>query len=153
MDEGRNLVNLQPKNYSDFMKIWLLASGYAQIDAEKSFPILEDAIFRLNETISAFVKVGEFMDVNGDIIEDGEIQVGSFGGEISRELTRNLGATDTTIRSLAIADFTRTRALTNKFDRPEARILAKMLVLRGVLGGEKDSSDRCNQTVLSSEQR
>ncbi|MEP7036813.1 MAG: hypothetical protein ABI891_00580 [Acidobacteriota bacterium] len=140
MDESRAMVNLQPKNYMDFMQVWLLASGYAQVDADKAFPFLEDAIFRLNDTISAFVKVGEFIDVNGDMIEDGEIQVGSFGGDISRELLRNLGATDTTIRSLAVADFARTRALTNKFDRPEARILAKMLVLRGILVAEKVKS-------------
>lgn len=152
MDEGRNLVNLQPKNYLDFMKIWMLAGGYAPIDAGKSFTILEDAVFRLNETISAFIKVGEFMDVNGDIIDDGEIQVGSFGGEISRELLRNLGATDTTIRSLAVADFTRTRALANKFDRPEARILAKMLILRGVLGGEKEK-EAVGTTASSNEQK
>ncbi|MGI8639450.1 MAG: hypothetical protein ACR2MG_05790 [Pyrinomonadaceae bacterium] len=134
MDEGRNLVNFQPKNYMDFMKTWLFASGYAQVDAGKAFPILEDAIFRLNDTISAFVKVGEFIDVNGDFIEDGEVQVGGFGGEITRELLQNLGAANITIHSLAIADFARTRTLTNKFDRPEVRILAKMLVLRGVLG-------------------
>ena len=138
MDESRAMVNLQPKNYMDFMQVWLLAGGYAQVDADKAFPLLEDAIFRLNDTISAFVKVGEFVDVNGDMIEDGEIQVGSFGGDISRELLRNLGATDTTIRSLAVADFARTRALTNKFDRPEARILSKMLVLRGILVSEKE---------------
>ena len=138
MDESRAIVNLQPKNYMDFMQVWLLAGGYAQVDADKAFPLLEDAIFRLNDTISAFVKVGEFIDVNGDMIEDGEIQVGSFGGDISRELLRNLGATDTTIRSLAVADFARTRALTNKFDRPEVRILAKMLVLRGILVLEKE---------------
>ncbi len=153
MDEGRNLVNLQPKNYLDFMKIWMLAGGYSQIDAGKSFNILEDAVFRLNETISAFIKVGEFMDINGDLIDDGEIQVGSFGGGISRELLRNLGATDTTIRSLAVADFTRTRALANKFDRPEVRILAKMLILRGVLGGDKEKGTAVVTTAATIEQK
>ncbi len=137
LEESRAMMNFPPKNYQDFMKVWVLASGYSQIDAEKSFPILEDAIFRLNDTVSAFIKVGEFIDTNGEMIEDGEVQVGSFGGEISRELLRNLGATDTTILSLAVANFARTRALTNKFDRPETRILAKMLVLRGVLGESK----------------
>ncbi len=144
MEESRNLLSSPPKNYQDFMQVWLIASGYAQIDADKAFPILEDAIFRLNDTISAFVKVGEFIDVNGEMIEDGEIQVGSFGGEMSRDLMKNLGTTDTTIRSLAVADFARTRALTNKFDRPEARILAKMLVLRGILVKSKVQSPMSN---------
>ncbi|MDQ3179846.1 MAG: hypothetical protein M3Q33_04930, partial [Acidobacteriota bacterium] len=137
MDEARAFVNPQPKNYQDFMQTWLLAAAWAQVDAGKAFPILEDTIFRLNDTISAFVKVGEFMDVRGDIIEDGEVQIGSFGGSITRELTRGLGQSDAIIRPLAIADFARTKALTNKFDRQEVRILAKMLVLRSVLGDKK----------------
>lgn len=144
MDESRSLINLPPKNYQEFMKVWILASGYAPIDADKAFPLLEDVIFRLNDTIAAFVKVGEFIDLSGDMIEDGEIQVGSFGGEMSRDLLRNLGATNITIRSLAIADFARTRALTNKFNRPEARILAKMLVLRGILVKSKVESPKPN---------
>ena len=141
MDEARAFVNLSPKNYQDFMHTWLLAGGYAQVDAVKSFPLLEDAILRLNDTIAAFAKVGEFMDVGGDIIEDGEVQVGSFGGSLTQELTRNLGQSDATIRRLAIADFARTRALTNKFDRLEVRILAKMLILRAVLEDKKSKDE------------
>lgn len=137
MDEARTFVNPQPKNYQDFMHIWLIAAAWAQVDAAKSFPILEDAIFRLNDTIAAFAKAGEFIDVGGDIIEDGEVQIGAFGGSMTQELTRGLGQSDATIRRLAIADFARTRALTNKFDRLEARILAKMLVLRAVLQDKK----------------
>ena len=142
MNEVRSLINPQPKNYREYLEIWLLTGGYAQVDAEKAFPILEDTILRLNDTISAFVKVGEFIDVPGEMIDDGEIQIGSFGGEISRELTRNLGASDTTIRSLAKANFTRTRALTEKFDRQEVRILAKMLILRAIFASKTESQEK-----------
>ncbi len=138
MDEAKGSVNPQPKNYLEFMQIWLLAGGYAQVDADKAFPVLEDAIFRINDTISAAVKIAEFMDTGNEIIEDGEVQVGSFGGGMTRQLLRGLGATDQTIRSLAKSDFARTKALTNKFDRSEARILAKMLVLRGIFGEKKE---------------
>ena len=137
MNEAEGLINTQPKNYRDFLETWMAAAGYAQVDPAKAFPLLEDAILRLNDTISAFVKVGEFIDVNGDIIEGGEVQVGSFGGEMTRELLRNLGATDTTILSLAKADFSRTKALAESFDRTEVRILAKMLVLRAVLAEDE----------------
>lgn len=137
LDESKSLVNLQPKNFFEFMQIWMLAGSYAQVDAPKAFPILEDAVMRLNDTLGAFVKVGEFMDVSGEIIEDGEVQVGSFGGSMTRDLLGSLGAADTTVRSLAKADFARTKDLTDKFERPEARILAKMLVLRAVLNDKK----------------
>lgn len=134
MNEARTLVNLQPKNYKDYISIWILAGGYAQSDADKAFPLLDDTIGRLNETISAFIKVGEFIDVNEEIIEGEEVQVGSFGGELTRGLLGELGAADSTLKSLAIADFAKTKALTNRFDRTEVRILAKMLILRAVLG-------------------
>jgi len=145
MNEVQSAINLQPKNYREFIEVWLFAGSYAQVDAPKAFPILENAIFRLNDTISAFIKVGEFIDANNEFIDEGEVQVGGFGNEIIGELLRNMGATDLTIRSLALADFGRTKDLTNKFDRTEVRILAKMLVLRSVFAGiskpEQEDSD------------
>ncbi|CAN5592938.1 hypothetical protein BH10ACI1_BH10ACI1_17740 [soil metagenome] len=142
MTEARNLMSLQPKNYKDYLSFWMLAGGYAQIDTEKAFPILEDMVFRLNETITAFIKVGEFIDVNGDFIEDGEVQVGSFGGDLTRSLLQSLDAANATLSKLAQADFERTKLLTNKFDRLEVRILAKMLVLRAILGNKNKESDK-----------
>ena len=68
----------------------MLASGYANADPEKAFPILEDTIGRANEILAAFVKVGEFMDANEEMIQDGEVQVGAFGGQMVRGLTGEL---------------------------------------------------------------
>ena len=142
MTEARNLVPFQPKNYKDYLSLWMLSSGYAQVDTEKAFPLLEDTVFRLNETIAAFIKVAEFIDVRGEFIEDEEVQVGSFGGEITRGLLQELGAANLTLSTLAKADFPRTKSLTNKFDRLEVRILAKMLVLRAVLGEQKKKDEK-----------
>ena len=143
MKQAESLVNPTPKNYVDYMQMWVLAAGYAQVDAEKSFPILETAIYNLNDTVSAFIKVAEFIDTNNEIMEDGEVQVSGFGGGgITREILGSLSVSDATLKNLAEADFTRTRNLTNKFDRTEVRILAKMLVIRAVLGdANKKSSD------------
>ena len=139
--EAERFISPQPKNYMDYTQSWMLASGYSEINPEKAFPILENTVSQLNDTVSAFIKVGEFIDVNGDFIEDGEVQVGSFGGEITNGLLRSLGQTDSTLMNLAAADFTRTKALTNRFDRTEVRILAKMLVLRAILGRKKASDN------------
>jgi hypothetical protein len=68
------------------------------------------------------------------MISDGEAQVGAFGGGMVRGLSRELGVAEATLVTLVRADFGKTRALTNRFERPEVRILAKMLVLRSVLG-------------------
>lgn len=147
MREVERFVSPQPKNYIEYMQSWMLASSYSEVNPDKAFPVLEDTVVRLNDTISAFVKVGEFIDVNGDFIEDGEVQVGAFGGEITNSLLRELGATDATISNLANADFARTKALANKFDRTEVRILAKMLVLRAILGKKKP--DNLTETQIT----
>ena len=144
MSEARNLVNLQPKNYKDYFGIWMLASAYAASDPDKAFPLLEDSISRLNETISAFVKVGEFIDVDEEMIEGEEIQVGGFGGGMTRDLLGMLGTSNATLHILWMTDFSRTKALTNRFDRLEVRILAKMLVLRALLGEKKVVQEQTN---------
>jgi hypothetical protein len=86
------------------------------------------------------------MDVTGEMIDDGEVQVGAFGGSMVSGLTREMGVANSTIRNLAIADFGKTKALTNKFDRAEVRILSKMLVLRAVLG---DDSKKTTTEIMS----
>ncbi|MCW5960024.1 MAG: hypothetical protein KIS76_07660 [Pyrinomonadaceae bacterium] len=137
LEDARGLINPQPVNYLDYMESWILITGYSQIDAPQAFPMLESTIYRLNDTISAFVKVGEFIDVEGDMVEDGEIQLGSFGGGFTRELLGMIGVASPTVKNLAVADFKRTKDLTNRFDRQEVRILAKMLVLRAILGNDQ----------------
>lgn len=150
MRDAESLVNPNPKNYHDFMFTWLLASGYAEAEPDKAFPILEDAISRANSLISAFIRVGEFIDIGGEMINDGEVQVGAFGGGMIRGLSQELGIAEGTINNLIHADFAKTRALTNRFERPEVRILAKMLVLRSALGRRtaKPSADQQVEVVL-----
>ncbi len=149
MRDAKNLVNPSPKNYQDFAFTWMLASGYAESDPEKAFPLLEETIGRANEMITAFVKVAEFIDAAEEMISDGEVQVGAFGGQMVRGLTKEIGVAETTIRTLSRVDFVKTKALTNRFDRAEVRILAKMLVLRAVLGGELKTGVESENTITA----
>jgi hypothetical protein len=135
MQDAERLVNPRPKNYQDFLLSWMLVGGYAEADPDKAFPILAATIMRANETLAAVVKVGEFIDVNDELVQDGEVQIGAFGGAMVQGLTKELGlmAATSTIRTLAKADLKKTAAAANSFDRIEARVLAKMLILRAVL--------------------
>lgn len=144
MRDAAGFVNPQPKNYKDYILVWMLASGYAEADPEKAFPLLDDALYRLNDTITGMVRVAEFIDVTGEIVDDGEVQVGAFGGSMIREMTRGLGMVNGTLTSLAKADIEKTKALTNRFDRSEVRALAKMLVLRALL--KKDAKPEIDPT-------
>lgn len=138
MRDAAIVVNPSPKNYQDFILTWLLASGYAESDPDQAFPLIEDTIGRANSVINSFITVGEFIDVQGEMIVDGEIQIGPFGGGVVRGLSSQIGLAEGTIKTLVKADFERTKGLTNRFDRPEARVLAKMIVLRAVLGKKKE---------------
>lgn len=147
MLDADRFVNPQPKNYQDFLLSWMLASGYAEANPDKAFPLLESTILRANETITAAIKVAEFIDVNEEFVVDGEVQVGMFGGSMIRELTGGLGMASSTIKSLAKADFTKTKGLANSFDRTETRVLAKMLVLRAVL--DKREVTKANENLMT----
>jgi hypothetical protein len=148
MGDAQRLVNPEPKNYRDYLETWFLINGLAENDPKKAFPVLEDTIFRLNDTLSAFIKVAEFIDVSGEIVDDGEVQVGAFGGSMVRELTGSLGLADSMIRRLALADFGKMKAITNKFERAEIRVLAKMLVLRSILGQKNGVKNAITETGI-----
>lgn len=142
MKDAESLAAPQPKNYQDYLLNWMLITGYAEVDTTKAFPLLNDTIFRLNGTIEAFVKAAEFIDTRAEIIDDGEVQVGQFGGSMLRGITKELKIAEPTLRNMARADFAKTRAAANTFDRPEVRVLAKMLIIRTVLSekeGQKDA--------------
>lgn len=140
MKDAESAAVPQPKNYQDYMLHWMLIAGYSEVNPDKAFTMLNETILRLNDTISAFVKSAEFMDAQGDILSDeGEVQVGQLGGSILRSLTRELKIATPTLKNLTKANFEKTRAVTNAFDRREVRVLAKMLVVRTVL--DKDGGD------------
>lgn len=141
MRDAEGFVNPQPKNAKDFLYSWMLVSGYAHSNPAKAFDILDNLVYRANDLLGAAVKIGEFVDVNEDIFNDGEVQIGSFGGSMIRGMTSGLGAASglgmDPLRSLAKADMKRLAGITNRFERPEARVLAKMLVLRAIYNEKK----------------
>lgn len=144
--DAESFVNPSPKNYQDFLLSWMLASGYASAKSDRAFTLLDETIQRANGTIDAFVRVGEFIDVAEEMIVDGEVQLGAFGGSMIRGLSGQLGMADNTIKLLVDQDFAKTKNLTNRFERPEVRVLAKMMVIRAVLDERKP--ERPNGDVL-----
>lgn len=132
MRDAETLVNPQPRNARDYLCSWMLVSGYAETDPEKAFRTLDDLLYRANDLINSAMKVAEFIDVNQGILSDGEVQLGDFGSSMIRGMTGELGMAIGPLRSLAKADFKRAAGLTDRLERPEVRILAKMLFLRAV---------------------
>mgnify|MGYP000942255857 CR=1 FL=1 len=134
MREAESFIRPDPRNYQDFIATWSVISGYAAAEPNRAFMMLDDTIYRANEVIAAFVRVGEFIDVTEQMIVDGEIQLGSFGGGMIRGLSSELNVAEATIGLLVEANLERTKAAADKFDRPETRVLARMMILRNILG-------------------
>src|SRR5690606_38893159 len=76
MREAEAIAPQNPKTYQDMLYVWALIAGYAEVNPDRSFAILEDTIYRLNGLIDAFVRIAEFIDVGEQMIVDGEFQLG-----------------------------------------------------------------------------
>lgn len=146
MLDASRLVNPHPKHIRDMMLTLVLIAGYAETEPENAFALIEQTIYRANELLAAAAKIGEFVDVNEEMFVDGEMQVGAFGGDMVRELTSSLGMAESTVSKLVKTDFAKTRALTDRFDRVETRVLAKMVILRTVLG-KKDKNTKPGEII------
>ncbi|OLE52337.1 MAG: hypothetical protein AUG51_18490 [Acidobacteria bacterium 13_1_20CM_3_53_8] len=128
LDEARNLVNYRAKNFIQLGVQLEVARSYALVDPVKSLSMLEPIIDQLNELISAGSVIGGF--ISEEFVRDDEIvmlePIGELVGMFSMQYGRELSA-------LATSDFARTKAAADRFQRPEVRLLARMLIARSIL--------------------
>jgi hypothetical protein len=140
MREAQNWTTPQPKTAKDCIEHWILATGYAKIEPKDAFPILENVIVQLNDVISALARLGDFIS-EGELTNDGELSFAGFGN-IGRELLQGggkIGGEMTElIQKLAEADFDRTKGLADKFDKPEMRLTARLLIIKSLLSNKTD---------------
>lgn len=141
MREAASLVTTDPRNYHDFMFTWILIAGYAEADPDRAFPLLEDSIMRANEVIASALRVAEFVDVTGELMENGEFLLGAFGGNMIRGLTSEVKIAEAPLRTLSQHDLERLKSIANRVERPEARVLAKILILRATIGKQDADGD------------
>lgn len=143
MDEAASLAKPKPKSYLDYLSNLWLANGYSKYQPEKSFTVLENSIAPFNDLISAAVKVGGFIDDGNLFIDNDEVMItviftgpgAGFGPDFEDIFGRR-----TVLINLAKADFARTKGLTDRFERPEFRMVARFLLLEALLGEEKKSN-------------
>jgi hypothetical protein len=126
LDEARGLVTRRATNYGHFEAQVNVARAYETIDPSRGFETLEPGINQINELLSAAAMLSGF-EVN--IFKDGELPL--KGGGSLTGLVMRYGAE---LASLARTDFERATLLTERFQLPEPRVLARLTMVRGVLG-------------------
>ena len=128
LGDAERFINLQPKDRREFNENRNLANAYTSVNPDKSFAILENMIFRLNDVIEGFIKVGEFSG-NGRMVENGEMVMSGA----SRQFTSFLTIGGNGLQELAEADLKRLKNLGDKFARPEFRVETRLTIAQSLL--------------------
>ena len=127
LDDAKGLVTRKAANYRQFEAQANVAHAFAALDLSKSFEVLEPGIAQINELLSAAALLNGF-EVN--LFRDGELPLqngGSLIGAINR--------VGKELAFLASLDFERAQATSDRFQLSEPRVLARLAIVVGVLGG------------------
>ena len=128
LEEARQLTNKRATSYQQLEMQLRVADAFKDVEPERSFEILEPGIMQLNELMAAASTLNGF-EVN--VFREGEmpLQGGSGLSAMVARYGQRLGA-------LASKDFERAQTLANRFQLSEPRIVARLAIVRGLLGLE-----------------
>lgn len=113
------------RTHSQFSVQLQVAQVYAPFAPARAFEIMESSVEQLNELLAAAAVVDGF---GQEAFEAGELK--SEGGYVWAMLIQQSGDQ---LGQLANIDFDRAAATADRFQRPEARLRARLSVARGVL--------------------
>jgi hypothetical protein len=139
MDETKKLINPQPDNQEEINTLLVVARAYAAIEPARAFELIEPLVDQANEMISAAALLDKFSSGQG-IFRKGEMVLQPGFMTASSMFTRygkELGA-------LARADFNRTKAIADRLQRSEVRMMARLLIAQSILSdslGQVESED------------
>ncbi len=128
LEEARDQTGGRAENYGQFSAQLQIARAYATLDPARSFEIIEAAIDRLNELITAAAVLNGFAQ---DSFKDGELR--PQGGYMWNELIQNCAAS---LAVLAHTDFDRALSSVARFQRGDARLLARLWIAQGMLSDQ-----------------
>lgn len=149
--EAQTLVNYRARNLAQLKAQFTVALAFIKVEPERSLAILEPMVDQLNELLAAAITLGGFM-LDEELMRDDEIRlelITSIFPLFSHAYMPYLYA-------LASFDFDRARALADRFQRDEARMVARLLLVQSVLGDRpatESDSQQLRLTSLYSHQR
>jgi len=126
LDEARQMTNRRATNYDNFEQQLKVAHALASVDGARTFEVLDPGINHLNELLSAASVLSGF-EIN--MFRDGEMTMQGGNG-----LTGMVNRYGQELAVLARNDLERSETLAGRFQFPEARIMARMAIVQGLLG-------------------
>ncbi len=128
LNEAQKYVATRATSYQQFDSQIKIAQAFAKLDPSRSFEALEPGINQLNELLPAAALLSGF-ELN--IFRDGELPL-----QDGSRLSNTVNQIAEEIAALAKNDFDRAQITADKFQLTEARILTRLAIARGVLGGQ-----------------
>lgn len=142
LDETQELVNRPPENQQEINAMLQVARAFAMIEPARTFGIIEPVLDQANAMLTAAALLEKFGADRG-FFKDGEFRMQtslSYTYAISTQYQKELTA-------LARTDFARTRALADRLQRDEARLMARLLIAQAVLA-ERSETENNGATIL-----
>jgi hypothetical protein len=128
LDEAATLIKTDLSSETQTNALLVLLCAYAVIDPPKAFALAERTIDEANDQISLLMLLDRV--VKSGAVKKSEIILDQAGIMPLDMLIYKYGKG---VGALAKADFNRTRALADRFDRPELRVMARLLIAKGIL--------------------
>lgn len=128
LDEAAAMIKADWKSETQTNALLTLLSAYALIDPPKAFALAERTIDQANSQISMLLLLDRVVKTGA--VKKGEITLEQAGVMPLDLLLFKYGKG---VAALAKTDFIRTRALADRFERSELRVMARLLIVKGIL--------------------
>ena len=133
LEEARSLLDRQPDNEREVGALLEVARGYALVEPSKTFEMIDPLIDQANDMMSAAALLEKF-GAGGGMFRKGEMVLGPGMGELGGMYAHYVKA----LAELSRVDFDRTRQTADRFNRDEARLMARLIVARSILSDRLD---------------
>jgi hypothetical protein len=134
LEEAKQMTSRRATSYEHFEQQLKVAHAFAEIDAARSFEVMEPGISQLNELLAAAALLSGF-EMN--MFRDGEMAIQGGNG-----LTATINRYGQELAVLAQNDFERSETLAGRFQFAEPRIMTRMAIVQGLLGVQPIQSTR-----------
>jgi hypothetical protein len=134
--EAQGLMTGKARNRIELEAQLRIAEAYSAIDADRSFALIGSAFNQINELLTATALIANF-GYSPIILKDDEFVIDS-----DSIFPYGFAFSSRTIRTLAQADYEKTKEMFDRLERPEIRIAAYLFMSKSILEPEP-TSDNC----------
>jgi hypothetical protein len=128
LDEAAALVSSNPENNAEMGALFQLANAYSNVAPDVSLTLIESSVGKFNELLNASILLNRF--AGSETYRQDEITSQLFHSTLSQY---GFYFNQNDFLKLATASFERTKNLGDGFQRPEARLFTRLMIVQAIL--------------------